>query len=137
MRRELDVSMDEDDGEDDAHSDGEKRRIRERHTSKTLKVLNSNARKNTANRALSNASDGDKTPTSEVSVDGEAVISSHNSVEKQLLRAIVPLLESMDSTLKEMQRENVNRELSKKFMDSALDIAHPLVESTKREPSDI
>ncbi|CAH0028517.1 unnamed protein product [Clonostachys rhizophaga] len=137
MRRELDISMDEDDVEDDAHSDGEKRRIRENHTSKTLKVLNSNARKNTANRASSNASDGDKTPTSEVSVDGEAVISSHNSVEKQLLRAIVPLLESMDSTLKEMQRENVNRELSKKFMDSALDIAHPLVESTKRESSDI
>ncbi|CAH0050973.1 unnamed protein product [Clonostachys solani] len=125
MRRELDIYMDEDDVEDDAHSEVENRRIRERHTSKTLKVLNANA------------TDGDKTPTSEASVEGEAAISSHNSVEKQLLRAIVPLLESMDSTLKEMQRGNVNRELSKKFMDSALDIAHPLVESTKRESSDI
>ncbi|VUC35252.1 unnamed protein product [Clonostachys rosea] len=134
MRRELDI---EDDAEDDAHSEWEKRRIRDRHTSKTLKVLNANARKHLNNRSSSNASDGDKTPTSEVSVDGETVISSHNSVEKQLLRAIVPLLESMDSTLKEMQRENVNRELSKKFMDSALDIAHPLVESTKREPTDV
>ncbi|CAG9953463.1 unnamed protein product [Clonostachys rosea f. rosea IK726] len=138
MRRELDIPMnDEDDAEDDAHSEWEKRRIRERHTSKTLKVLNANARKNTTNRSSSSASDGDKTPTWEASAEGEVIISSHNSVEKQLLRGIVPLLESMDSTLKKMQRGNVNRELSKKFMDSALDIAQPLVESSKREPSDI
>jgi hypothetical protein len=115
---------------DDADSGVEterQRRLRERHTRSTLRVLNANTDLiDGISGALSDtaSSDGDKTPTG-ANVPSYASNVEEN-VERRLLRAILPLLENMNSTLKEMQRDSISQELSMKFMDSALAIANPL-----------
>jgi hypothetical protein len=113
----------------DSNTDMERqRRLRERHTRSTLRVLNANTDLiDGISGALSDttSSDGDKTPTGANSSPLYASNVEEN-VERRLLRAILPLLENMNSTLKEMQRDSISQELSMKFMDSALAIANPL-----------
>lgn len=125
------ANLEEDETEGGVSSEEEiRRQPRERHRRSTLRVLNANATSssNTSRTIVEtsdNSSDDDKTPTAAVSSRGGSDKPDHH-VEQRLLSVIVPLLESMNSTLKEMQRDSVSRELAKKFMDSTLAITTPL-----------
>lgn len=98
----IDAPVREEDAEDeDKTADGEEEsgNPREEHRRSTLRMLDSNRN------------------------------SDVDAVERRLLNAILPLLESMNSTLREMKMDTANRELSTKFMDSAMAIAtSPLLE---------
>lgn len=127
MRRELLEGKDmEEDGEEagaGCEEDGW-RQPREKHRCRTLKALNANATtSNSTRQILTEAprieSDDDKTPTAEASVERGAA-SSDADVEQRLLAVILPILESMDSTLKKLQRDSVGHRLSAESIDSPL-----------------
>lgn len=113
-----------------------RRQPKERHRRSTLRILNSNAGpSSTSSGAISDAgsslTDDEKTPTT-VITDGEKDVTSGRQeqraseaeVEARLLKTLMPLLQNMQSTLNEMQRDSASKELSNKFMESALAVTN-------------
>lgn len=117
-----------------------RRQPKERHRRSTLRILNSNAGpSSTSSGAISdtasNVTDDEKTPTT-IITDGEKGApetqrASEAEVEQRLLKTLMPLLQNMQSTLNEMQRDSASKELSKKFMDSALAITKPFTDAAE------
>ena len=91
---------------------------REQHHRSTLNALSANAIGNGNSRKSFN-NDLRNSLIPEANEHGEIAGSEHD-IEQRLLRTIVPLLENMNNTLQDMRRDSVGRELSMKFMDSAL-----------------
>lgn len=113
-----------------------RRQPREQHRRSTLRILNSNAgASSTSSGAISdtasNITDDEKTPTTVVTDDNRRASQTRSAseaeVEARLLKTLMPLLQNMQTTLNEMQRNNASKELSKKFMDSALALTGPLM----------
>ena len=123
--------------------DDKRRQPKERHRRSTLRILNSNAGpSSTSSGAISDAgsniTDDEKTPTTVIThneKDTAARRASEAEVEARLLKTLMPLLQNMQSTLNEMQRDNASKELSQKFMESALAVTSmkPLAEEAEKE----
>lgn len=117
-----------------------RRKPKERHRRSTLRILNANAEPSststgTIRDTASNVTDDEKTPTTIVTDSSreasQARRASEVEVEQRLLKTLMPLLQNMQSTLDEMQRGSASKELSKKFMDSALAITKPIIEGAE------
>ena len=127
MRRELLEGKDmEEDGEEAGAGCEEDRwrQPREKHRCRTLKALNANATtSNNTRQILVEAprieSDDEKTPTAEA-IGERGATSSDADVEQRLLAVILPILESMNSTLKELKRDSVGHRLPAEFIDPPL-----------------
>ncbi|KFH44286.1 hypothetical protein ACRE_049380 [Hapsidospora chrysogenum ATCC 11550] len=101
---------------------------REDHRRSTLRTLNANAATSEAA-----SSDGEEVLPATETRDQKAISSSSSSssdqeAEHRLLQAIVPILESMNTTLKEIHKDSASREMAKKFTVSALGLANPSTE---------
>ena len=119
-------------------ADDGRRQPREQHRRSTLRILNSNAGpSSTSSGAISDTAssvtDDEKTPTTVVTDDNRRASQARSAseaeaeVEARLLKTLMPLLQNMQTTLNEMQRNSASKELSKKFMDSALALTGPLM----------
>lgn len=99
---------------------------REDHRRSTLRTLNANAATSEAA-----SSDSEEVLPATETRDQKAMSSSSSSdqeAEHRLLQAIVPILESMNTTLKEIHKDSASREMAKKFTVSALGLANPSTE---------